>query len=74
MSTLTGIERATDPLPLDQPESLLEWLSDRMRKRRPNGMSPHSVLDIAPVSLGQVIRPLSTDDDLLGEMTKVMHV
>jgi hypothetical protein len=27
----------------------------------------HSVLDIAPVSLGAVLRPLSSDDDLLGE-------
>ncbi|ETX07776.1 antitoxin family protein [Candidatus Entotheonella palauensis] len=28
----------------------------------------HSVLDIEPVSLGQVRRPFSTDEDLLGEM------
>ena len=27
-----------------------------------------SVLDIPPVSLGQVLRPLSADDDVLGEM------
>ncbi len=27
-----------------------------------------SILDIAPVSLGAVLRPLSFDDDLLGEM------
>ena len=31
-------------------------------------LSPHSVLDIAPVCLGAVLRPLSSDDDLLGEM------
>jgi hypothetical protein len=68
MSTLTEIEQAADALPLDQQESLLERLSERMRRRRLNGVSPHSVLDIASVSLGQVIRPLSTDDDLLGEM------
>lgn len=29
---------------------------------------PHSILDIAPVSLGAVLRPPSNDDDLLGEM------
>jgi hypothetical protein len=29
---------------------------------------PHSILDIPPVSLGAVLRPLSSDDDLLGEM------
>jgi hypothetical protein len=28
----------------------------------------HSVLDIPPVNLGQAIRPLTSDDDLLGEM------
>ncbi len=28
----------------------------------------HSVLDIPPVHLGAVLRPLSADDDLLGEM------
>jgi hypothetical protein len=73
MSTLTEIERAADALPQDQQESLFEWLSDRMRSRRPNSTSPHSVLDIAPVSLGRVIRPLSPDDDLLGEMLEERH-
>ena len=29
---------------------------------------PHSILDIAPVSLGSVLRPLTAEDDLLGEM------
>jgi hypothetical protein len=28
----------------------------------------HSVLDIATVALGPVLRPLTSDDDLLGEM------
>lgn len=28
----------------------------------------HSVLDIPPVSIGAVLRPLTSDDDLLGEM------
>jgi hypothetical protein len=32
------------------------------------GSQPHSVLDIAPVSLGPVRRPLTANDDLLGEM------
>jgi hypothetical protein len=70
MSTLTEIERAADSLPLEQQESLLEWLAERMRRRRPNSASPHSVLDIAPVSLGRVLRPLSAEDDLLGEMAE----
>jgi hypothetical protein len=32
------------------------------------GMRPRSVLDIATVSVGSVLRPLTSDDDLLGEM------
>jgi hypothetical protein len=28
----------------------------------------HSVLEIATVSVGSVLRPLTSDDDLLGEM------
>ena len=32
------------------------------------GTRPHSVLDIATVGLGSVLRPLTSDDDLLGEM------
>jgi hypothetical protein len=27
----------------------------------------HGILDIAPVSLGSVVRPFTADDDLLGE-------
>ena len=32
------------------------------------GSRSHSVLDIATVGLGSVVRPLSSDDDLLGEI------
>ena len=32
------------------------------------GTRQHSVLDIATVGLGSVLRPLASDDDLLGEM------
>lgn len=32
------------------------------------GSRSHGVLDIEPVSLGSVLRPLTSDDDLLGEM------
>jgi len=34
----------------------------------PDGPQPHSILDIAPVSLGALLRPLTAEDDLLGEM------
>jgi hypothetical protein len=32
------------------------------------GRRPHSLLDIAPISLGAALRPLTSDDDVLGEM------
>ena len=35
---------------------------------RLEGVRPHSVLDIPPVSVGAVLHPLTADDDLLGEM------
>jgi hypothetical protein len=35
---------------------------------RMEGSQSHSVLDIATVNLGSVLRPLASDDDLLGEM------
>jgi hypothetical protein len=34
----------------------------------PTSTRPHSILDIAPVSVGGVLRPLTAEDDLLGEM------
>ena len=34
----------------------------------PTVARPHSLLDIAPVSLGAGLRPLKAEDDLLGEM------
>ena len=35
---------------------------------RIEGARTHSVLDIGTVGLGAVLRPLTSDDDLLGEM------
>lgn len=68
MSTLTEIEQAAEALPQDQQEKLFEWLSERVRRGHLYSTSLHSVLDIAPVSLGRAVRPLGPDDDLLGEM------
>jgi hypothetical protein len=34
----------------------------------PPAARPHSILDIAPVSVGAVLRPMTAEDDLLGEM------
>jgi hypothetical protein len=68
MSSLAEIERAAEALPLEQQESLFKWPSGRLRNRSLESISRHSLLDIAPVSLGGVIRPLGPNDDLLGEM------
>jgi hypothetical protein len=35
---------------------------------RTEGSRPHSVLDIPTISVGAVLRPLTADDDLLGDM------
>jgi hypothetical protein len=32
------------------------------------GLPPHSILDIPAVSLGSVLRPFTSEDDLLGDM------
>jgi hypothetical protein len=34
----------------------------------PPGAKTHGILDIPTVSVGSVLRPLTADDDLLGEM------
>jgi hypothetical protein len=34
----------------------------------PTVARPHSILDIAPVSVGAVLHPMTAGDDLLGEM------
>jgi hypothetical protein len=34
----------------------------------PEGRSGHGILDIPPVSLGGMLRPIDNGDDLLGEM------
>ena len=72
MSTLTEIEDAMDKLPPTQQEKLLHFLTTRLQGRIVHGpMSPRfgrNVLDIAPVSVGEVLSPSPTDDDLLAEM------
>ena len=76
MSTLAEIEAAVETLPSPAQEELFAFLAARLgRGRTPQpsesrkpAVSGHSVLDIAPVHVGRVLRPLSPDDDLLGEM------
>jgi hypothetical protein len=68
MPTFAEIVAAAAALPKDQQKSLVDWLSERMRAERFDAAPPHGVLDIAPVSLGKVLRALEPDDDVLGEM------
>ena len=78
MSTLTEIEAAVETLPSPAQEELFAFLAARLgRGRTPQLSEPrepaigrHSVLDIAPVHVGRVLRPLSPDDDLLGEIDR----
>jgi predicted DNA-binding antitoxin AbrB/MazE fold protein len=56
-----GVLKLEQPLPLKNQERVRVTV-ERLDR------AAHSVLDIRPVSLGQVLRPLSADDDLLGEM------
>lgn len=56
-----GILKLDRPLPLKDREKVrvtVEGLD----------AGPHSLLDIRPVSLGRVLRPPQTGDDLLAEM------
>jgi hypothetical protein len=34
----------------------------------PTKQGGHSIMDIPPVSIGAILHPLTSDDDLLGEM------
>jgi hypothetical protein len=66
MTTLAEIEAAARELPRDEQKQLLNWLAEQMQKG-PTA-APHSVLDIAPVSLGKIIQLPQPEDDLLDEM------
>ena len=68
MSTLTEIEAAAAALPHDEQRRLLEWLAQRVGGVAPTATLRHSVLDIPPVSLGEIIDLGGADDDILGEM------
>ena len=76
MRTLAETEAAVETLPSPAQEELFAFLAARLgRGRTPQLSEPrkpvvsgHSVLDIVPVHVGRVLRPLSPDDDLLGEM------
>jgi hypothetical protein len=66
MSTLVDIETAVPSLGL-QELAHLEHMVRATRVKRERQSKP-SALDLAPLNLGALIRPLSPDDDLLEEM------
>lgn len=77
MSTLREIEAAVESLPVAQQEALFHFLaarlgqlelSDAKTSREGSEARPHSVLDIPTVNVGRVLRPVSSEDDILGEM------
>ncbi len=75
MKTLAEIEMAVEALEKSQKQELVRFLLTRLQGSGENATiqaglpsQRHSVLDIQPVRLGAVLRPLTADDDLLGEM------
>jgi hypothetical protein len=67
MSTLDEIEAAAQALPQDQQRKLFEWLGARLAEPQ-SPTRRHSILDLAPISVGKIIHLPGTEDDLLGEM------
>jgi hypothetical protein len=66
MSTLAEIEAAVPKLNARELAELERFVqAERKKAALPAG---HSVLDIPSVSVGHILRPLSSGDDLLGEM------
>lgn len=77
MSTLAEIEDVIETLPTPDQEKLFAFLALRLGQGQPTLLKSsssvlkeggHSVLDIPAVHVGSVLRPPSSDDDLLGEM------
>jgi hypothetical protein len=68
MTTLDEIEAAAAALPVDEQQKLFAWLAVRLAEAPLAPSKRHSVLDIEAVSVGGILKPLSDDDDLLGEM------
>jgi len=68
MTNLAEIEAAAAALPLDEQKKLFNWLASRIRHDESSSSASHSILDIPPVSLGEILKPLTRDDDLLDEM------
>lgn len=71
--TLAEIEAAADALPPEDQARLLAHLASKLGSLNDSSFPAlandrQSVLDIPSVSVGRILVPLSSDDDLLGEM------
>jgi hypothetical protein len=72
---LTEVQAAADALSADEKLELISFLAASLRaaalarhEGAPRATGGHSLLDIPTVSCGGMLRPLTSDDDLLGEM------
>ena len=75
MLSLPEIEAVVDQLPPEQQRELITRLATRIDGLKTvssgsvsNGKGGHSVLDIPSFSMGEILKPFSSDDDLLEEM------
>jgi len=68
--TLEQLRNAILQLPDTQRRELLDEIQRVLATYVAQAAAPksHSILDIPPVRVGAVLRPLTSDDDLLGEM------
>lgn len=66
--TLAEVEAAAAALPVEEQKKLLRLLESRIRQDVAKPSTKHSVLDIPTVSVGEILTPLTRNDDLLGEM------
>lgn len=70
MVTREKIAAAAAALPREEQKKLLDWLSALVQESEQPAVQSHSVLEIAPVSLGELLQPFDADEDLLGEMLR----
>ena len=68
MTTLTEIESAVGTLSPEQKQRLCRFIEGQLQEATGQVSPRRSVLEIAPVHLGPVLCPFSTDDDLFDEM------
>jgi hypothetical protein len=69
--TLQELETAVAALPVEDKRQLSQFLLAQLGEdssAQNNSPRGHSVLDIPAFSVGKILIPLSSEDDLLGEM------